>query len=158
MRIPVLIWTSYFMADKQALVDSGATDNFMHPNFAKRMGLGMKPLPNPKKIFNIDNTTNKSGMITHYLNLNVVTKGIHKEMRFLITNIGREEILLGYPWLATFEPKFNWRSATMAPQFMPVIISSINPHIVQSQPTIAATLSEAEKHSIIWQLETECTA
>jgi hypothetical protein len=64
------------MADKQALVDSGATDNFMHPNFAKRMGLGMRELSTPKKIFNIDNTTNKSGMITHYLNLNVVTKGI----------------------------------------------------------------------------------
>jgi hypothetical protein len=45
------------MADKQALVDSGATDNFMPLNFAKRMGLGMKALPNPKKIFNIDNVT-----------------------------------------------------------------------------------------------------
>jgi hypothetical protein len=118
------------MADKQALVDLGATDNFMHPNFTKRMGLGMRMLPNPKKIFNIDNTTNKSGMITHYLDLNVVTKGIHKEMCFLITDIGREEILLGYPWLATFKPRFDWRSATMAPQFMPVIISSINPHII----------------------------
>jgi hypothetical protein len=132
------------MADKQALVDSGATDNFMHPNFAKRMGLGMKTLPNPKKIFNIDNTTNKSGMITHYLDLNVVTKGIHKEMCFLITDIRREEILLGYPWLATFKPRFDWRSTTMAPQFMPVIISSINPHITRSQPTIAAALSELE--------------
>jgi hypothetical protein len=158
MHIPVSIRTSYFMADKQALVDSGTTDNFMHPNFAKRMGLGMKALPNPKKIFNIDNTTNKSGMITHYLNLNVVTKGIHKEMCFLITDIGREEILLGYPWLATFEPKFDWRSATMALQFMPVIISSINPCIIQSQPVIAAMLSESEKHSIVRQLESECTA
>jgi hypothetical protein len=158
MRIPVLICTSYFMADKQALVDSGATDNFMHPNFAKRMGLGMKALPNPKKIFNIDNTTNKSGMITHYLDLNVVTKGIHKEMHFLITDIGREEILLGYPWLAMFKPKFNWRSATMAPQFMLVIISSINPCIIQSQPIIAAMLSESKKHSIVRQLESKCTA
>jgi hypothetical protein len=149
MRIPVSIQTSYFMADKQALVDSGATDNFMHLNFAKRMGLGIKALPNPKKIFNIDNTTNKSGMTTHYLDLNVDTKGIHKEMRFLITNIGREEILLGYPWLATFEPRFNWRSATMAPQFMPVIISSINPCITRSQPIITVTLSESEKHSIV---------
>jgi hypothetical protein len=146
------------MADKQALVDSGATDNFMHLNFTKRMGLGMKALPNPKKIFNINNTTNKSGMITHYLDLNVVTKGIHKEMCFLITDIGREEILLGYPWLAMFEPKFDWRSATMALQFMPVIISSINPCIIQSQPVIAAMLSESEKHSIIQQLESECTA
>jgi hypothetical protein len=35
MHIPVSIRTRYFMADKKALVDSGATDNFMHPNFAK---------------------------------------------------------------------------------------------------------------------------
>jgi hypothetical protein len=145
------------MANKQALVDLGATDNFMHPNFAKRMGLGMKALPNPKKIFNIDNTTNKSGMITHYLDLNVVTKGIHKEMCFLITDIRREEILLGYPWLATFKPKFDWRSTTISPQFMPVIISSVNPRIVRSQPVIAAILSESEKHSIVCQLESEST-
>jgi predicted aspartyl protease len=57
MRVPVSIRTSYFMADKKALVDSGATDNFMHPAFAKRMGLGLQELPNPKKIFNIDNVT-----------------------------------------------------------------------------------------------------
>jgi hypothetical protein len=67
MRVPVSIRTSYFMADKKVLVDLGATDNFMHPVFAKRMGLGLQELPNPKKIFNIDNTTNKSGMITHFL-------------------------------------------------------------------------------------------
>jgi hypothetical protein len=157
MRIPVSIRTRYFMADKKALVDSGATDNFMHPNFAKRMGLGMKMLPKPKKIFNIDNTTNKSGMITHYLDLNVITKGIHKEMRFLVTDIGQEEVLLGYPWLATFEPKFDWRSATMEPRFMPVIISSINPRITQSQPVIATTLTEGTKQSIVRQLEMECT-
>jgi hypothetical protein len=35
MRVPVSIRTSYFMADKKALVDSGATDNFMHPAFAQ---------------------------------------------------------------------------------------------------------------------------
>jgi hypothetical protein len=52
------------MADKRVLVDSGATDNFMHPNFTTKMGLGMKELPTPRKIFNIDNTTNKSGKIT----------------------------------------------------------------------------------------------
>jgi hypothetical protein len=127
MRIPVSIHTSYFMANKQALVDSGVTDNFMHPVFASCMGLGLCELPNPKKIFNIDNTTNKSGKITHYLNLDINTKGIHKEMCFLITNIGSKDLLLGYPWLASFEPKFNWRSATIDAKALPVVISSINP-------------------------------
>jgi hypothetical protein len=149
MRVPVSIRTSYFMADKKALVNSGATDNFMHPAFTKRMGLGLRELSNPKKIFNINNTTNKSGMITHYLDLDVCTNGIHKEMRFLVTDIGHEEVLLGYPWLATFEPKFNWRSVVVDEHILPIIISSINPHIIRNQPIIAAVLSENEKQSIV---------
>jgi hypothetical protein len=96
-------------------------------------------------------------MITHYLDLNVRTRGIHKEMRFLITDIGHEEILLGYPWLATFEPKFNWRSAVINEKVLPIIISSVNPWVLQNQPTIAATLSEHTKQSIVRQLDAECT-
>jgi hypothetical protein len=149
MHIPVLICTSYFMADKKALVDSGATNNFMHLLFTKRMRLGLQELPTLKKIFNIDNTTNKSGMITHYLDLDVCTNGIHKEMRFLITDIGQEDVLLGYPWLATFEPKFNWRSAIIDKQILSIIILSINPHIIRNRPVIAATLMEEAKQSIV---------
>jgi hypothetical protein len=156
MRVPVSIRTSYFMADKKALVDSGATDNFMHPAFAKRMGLGLQTLPSPKKIFNIDNTSNKSGMITHFLDLNVQANGTTKEMRFLVTDIGHEEILLGYPWLATFEPRFNWKSAVIDERTLPIIISSINPRLAKRQPVIAAGLSEDAKQSIVRQLETEC--
>jgi hypothetical protein len=156
MCVPVSIRTSYFMADKKALVDSGATDNFMHPAFAKRMGLGLQELQTPKKIFNINNTTNKSGMITHYLDLNVCTNGIHKQMRFLVTDIGNEEVLLGYPWLATFKPKFNWRSAVIDERILPIIISSINPRNLKQHPTIAIGISEDDKQSIVRQLEAEC--
>jgi hypothetical protein len=145
------------MADRKALVDSGATDNFMHPTFAKKMGLGLQELPQPKKIFNIDNTTNKSGMITHFLDLNVCTNRIHKEMRFLITDIGHEEILLGYPWLATYKPKFNWRSAVIDEHILPIIISSINPCITRDRSVIATILTDETKQTIIKQLESECT-
>jgi hypothetical protein len=157
MQIPVLIRTSYFMANKQVLVDSGATDNFMHPGFATKMGLGMKELPKPRKIFNIDNTTNKSGKITHYLDLDVYTKGIHKEMRFLITDIGNEDILLGYPWLASFEPRFSWRHAVIDKQALPVVISSINPQVSDRQPIVAIALTEEEKHHIVHTLESQST-
>src|SRR5258708_39117728 len=73
MRIPVSIRTSYTMADKKALVDSAATDNFMHPQFAARMGIGTKELPNPRKIWNIDGTMNKRRYLTHYVDLDVQT-------------------------------------------------------------------------------------
>jgi hypothetical protein len=145
------------MADKKALVNSGATDNFMHPAFTKRMGLGLQTLPNPKKIFNIDNTTNKSGMITHFLDLNIHTNGTNKEMRFLVTDIGNEEILLGYPWLATFKPKFNWRSMVIDECILPITISSINPRITKKQPVITKALTMDEKQSIVQQLDAECS-
>jgi hypothetical protein len=157
MRVPVSIRTSYFMADRKALVDSGATDNFMHPTFTKKMGLRLQELPQPKIIFNINNTTNKSGMITHFLDLNVRTNGIHKEMHFLVTHIGHEEILLGYPWLVTYEPKFNWKSTVIDKRILPIIISSINPRIIQNRPIIATTLTDDTKQSIVRQLELECT-
>ena len=75
MCVPVLICTRYFMAEKKALVDSGATDNFIHPTFAKRLGLKMMMLDKPKWIYNIDNMSNKAGSITHSLELRVTTKG-----------------------------------------------------------------------------------
>ena len=85
MRVPVSIRTRYFMADKKALVDSGATDNIIHPAFARRLGLTMTPLERPKKIYNIDNTSNKSGSITHSLELKITTKGADRIMRFVTT-------------------------------------------------------------------------
>ena len=130
MHVPVSIHTRYFMADKQALVDSGATDNFIHPTFAKRLGLKMTPLERPKWIYNIDNTNNRAGSITHLLELKVTTKGQDKVMRFLITDIGHEDILLGYPWLTTFEPKFEWKSAIIKTATLPIIISST--HLINS--------------------------
>ena len=119
------------------------------------MGLTPAKLEHPHKIWNIDNTKNKAGIITHYLDLDVKTKGIHKEMRFLITDIGKEDILLGYPWLATYEPKFKWRDATIGEEALPIIIRSVNPRIQCMRPVIAKAVTEAIKAMIIHQLETQ---
>jgi len=42
-------------------------------------------------------------------------------------NIGNEDLVLGYPWLTTFEPQFNWASAVINKKALPVIIRSTNP-------------------------------
>ena len=92
------------MTDVKALVDSGATDNFISPDFARRMGLGSTPLERPRKVWNIDNTENRVGSITHSIMLDVQTNGKRNDMIFLVTELGAEDLLLGYPWLATYEP------------------------------------------------------
>ena len=44
------------------------------------MKVGAQEFDKPKKIFNIDNTENKSGSITHFIDLDIQTKGIIKNM------------------------------------------------------------------------------
>jgi predicted aspartyl protease len=122
MKVLVSIRASYNMANIRALVDSGATDNFIHPNFVKRMGLGKHELDKPKNIYNIDDTTNKAGQITHYLTLAITTGGTTQEMCFLITDIGHEDILLGYPWLSAYEPQFSWHHSTIDKKQLPIIL------------------------------------
>ena len=151
MCIPVSLHTSYSMADKKALIDSGATNNFIHPHFAERMGLGSRMLSQPRKIWNIDGTPNKGGLLTHYIDLDMQTKGIHKEMRFLITNLG-EDIILGYPWLATFKPHIVWGTATIDVAALPIVIRTVNMGIHRNNPIIARTLSQSEMEAIVQQL------
>ncbi len=115
------------MADIKALVDSGATDCFMSENFIRRMKLGKRPLQRTRKIWNIDNTANQARDITHYITLNIQTGGIQKTIQFLITNIGNEDVILGYPWMAAFEPTFVWKNSIINEKELPIIIWSVNP-------------------------------
>src|SRR5258708_8181188 len=124
MRVPVSVRTNYKTTDIKALVDSGATDNFISPDFARRMGLGSMPLERPQKVWNIDNTKNKAGSITHSITLDVQTNGQRNDMMFLVMELGTEDLLLGYPWLATYEPHITWRLATLHGDALPIIIRS----------------------------------
>ncbi len=137
MHIPVSIRTSNTMADIKALVDSGATDCFMSEQFIRRMKLGKRPLQKPRKIWNIDNTANQAGKITHYITLDIQTRGIRKTIQFLVTNIGNEDIILGYPWMAAFEPQFTWRNGVINEKELPIILRSVNPLYPGKDPIIA---------------------
>ena len=137
------------MADIKALVDSGATDNFIHPTFAQQMGLGTRSLERPRKIWNVDNSENKAGCITHYVTLNVQTKGRCVDMNFLVMDIGNEEVLLGYPWLATYEPHISWRLAAPTGDVLPIIIRS---QANQTLPDPSQPVLESHVHTTATEL------
>jgi len=134
------------MANLKGLVDSGATNYFMSLTFVKRMKLGTRPLQKPQKIWNIDNTENKDGLITRYIDLNVQTKNIHRDIRFLVTNIRNENIVLGYPWLSTFEPQFDWMHAVIHEEALPIVIRSVNPCIPGKDLIIAKAISQETEY------------
>ena len=50
-------------AEREVLVDSGATDNFINTKILKRLKIRRLRLHTPKTIWNIDGTHNKAGTI-----------------------------------------------------------------------------------------------
>jgi len=130
------------MADTRALVDSGATNCFMSEKFIRRMKLGKRPLQKLRKIWNIDNTANQAREIMHYITLEIQTRGTRRTIQFLVTNIGNEDIILGYPWMAAFEPKFTWKNGVIDEKELPIILRSVNPFIPGRDPIIARVKGE----------------
>ncbi len=89
---------------------------------------------------------NQDGQITHFTDLQVRTGANTKLLRFLLTNLGKDEVILGYPWLTAFEPTIHWKDATLDRAFQPVIISSLNPRGAQ----VSSAIMEEE-----WEIENE---
>jgi predicted aspartyl protease len=61
--------TAKQMTNKQGLLDSGATHNFVNIRTIIRLGIGTKRLKKPRMVTNVDGTTNRAGQINQYANL-----------------------------------------------------------------------------------------
>ena len=109
-----------------ALVDTGATHNFLSPAFVKHHHLELTPLNRPRLIRNIDGTSNKGGRITHFIDLDVTLGSqpqhwFHKEkrtLRFYIANLGQDHVILGFLWMAAEQPKLNWTDSDQNPKVL----------------------------------------
>ena len=66
-------------AEAIALVDSGATENFMNLQYARWLKLPIEQMEQPRKLFNVDGTENISGELRYYTDLLVKTG--HKLLR-----------------------------------------------------------------------------
>src|SRR6266702_1566181 len=105
MRIPILFKSAHATAEQEVLADSRATNNFICQQLLKQLQISCIPVPNPIKIWNVNGTHNQDGAITHHTDLHVCTGKESKVLCFLITNLGQDKVILGYPWFTAFKPK-----------------------------------------------------
>jgi hypothetical protein len=71
MTVRFFIHTKSKRAKALALVDSGATENFMNLDYARYLCLPIQQLALPQKLYNIDGTSNQSGDLLYYTDLSV---------------------------------------------------------------------------------------
>ena len=58
----------------------------------------------------MDGTENKRGTITTYVNLDLEINGRKTNTELLVTGLGKERIILGFPWLNEHNPDINWKT------------------------------------------------
>src|SRR5271168_839052 len=93
-----------------ALVDSGAGGKFIDKNFARNSKMDIYNLERPMKALNVDGTENKRGTIKQYVDLTFTINGRPQTQRLFLTGLGKQKIILGFPWLQEQNPIINWRT------------------------------------------------
>jgi hypothetical protein len=106
------------------------------------MKIGKLRLQKPRTIWNIDGMHNKDGTIKDFVDLQVRVGPKIQEMKFLVTNLGEDEIVLGYPWLAAFQPRINWKEATIAEDMQPIVIKTLGLKMDKEVARIAKAWTE----------------
>jgi gag-polyprotein putative aspartyl protease len=99
MNVPFSFQTAHAMAKETALLDSGATENFIDKATWKRMKVGRQPLVKLINVYNVDGTENKQGEMTHYCRLRITYNNQEDLQGFYIMNLGKDRLILGYPFL-----------------------------------------------------------
>ena len=69
MTISIQVHAWHKKTKTSALLDSGATYNFIDTQAVKSLRLGTRILPQPQIVHNVDGTINQEGTITRYCNL-----------------------------------------------------------------------------------------
>jgi len=85
-----------------ALVDTGATQNFLSEKAAKQLGLTWKEDNTPKPVVNADGSKCGTGMITLYCNISMKLDDLWKEERFYKAETRTDQVVLSIPCVKAY--------------------------------------------------------
>jgi hypothetical protein len=69
-----------------------------------------RALQRPIPVYNVDGTLNEAGSIKEVVDLVLRFKDHSERVPFAVTNLGKQDLILGFPWLREHNPEVNWRT------------------------------------------------
>ncbi len=112
IKVCISLYTREGKAEVDALLDSKATENLIHPQLIERTKVKKKWLKKERKLFNVDGSQNLLEGITETALLLIKSRQAAANHRFLITDIGEDDLILGYPFFEAINPQIDWPTGT----------------------------------------------
>jgi hypothetical protein len=128
VTIPFNLRSGSLISEVEALIDSGATDNFISPHVIKLWKIPTRKLHRSKAIRNVDGTPNKIGAVTEVVSLSLRFKRKSHVQSFYVVDLGTDNILLGMPFLSATNPDIDWRNKTISGEIEATTMDAIASH------------------------------
>ena len=91
-----------------AMIDSGATEDFIDKEVCQKHQIDMIATENLREIYLADGNPSDMGPVTHIAKV-PMTIGNHQELETLqVANLQNHEVILRMPWLKEHNSKINW--------------------------------------------------
>ena len=134
MTLRVFMHSRSKRAETIALLDSGATENFISKEYARYLHLPIKKLAAERKLFNVDGTPNRAGNLCHYVDLTTRTGSRSTKLRYFLTDLGENRLILGYPWFAAAQPRIDWAKGWIDYSQLPIVLRAADADQARFQP------------------------
>ena len=108
VHAPVIFHSRTLHFQINALIDSGASKNFLSPDLIEHFAIPTHQISKPKIVRNVDGIKNNIGNVTHATTLRIHYQGKNTEHIFYVIDLGDDHMLLGMPFLKAANPHINW--------------------------------------------------
>jgi len=94
----------------KALLDSGATGNFIDQDFVRTKGINTWSISRPIPVYNVDGSPNEAGQISKVVDVILYYKTHSERTLLAVSSLRRQNMILGYTWLKDHNPEVNWQT------------------------------------------------
>jgi len=96
-----------------ALVDSGASENFIDKAYAEASRIPMQQKTMPRGVLTVDRSQVTGGPVTHDGQIHLTINRHEEDIRLHCITIMNAPIILGLPWLKLHDPVIGWKNHTV---------------------------------------------
>ncbi|CAG8706856.1 13307_t:CDS:1, partial [Acaulospora colombiana] len=93
-----------------ALLDCGATGQFLDTRFVREHNLNTRKLPRAIPVYNVDGTLNQGGSIKEEVDVIMSYKDHTERVTFAVCDLGDKMAIIGHTWLYCHNPEINWQT------------------------------------------------